>query len=889
MNKRLSLILFFALFLSALSWAQSLSGIITYDNGDAVPYATVYINEIRHGTTANIKGEYLINLDPGSYTIFFQSLGFSPTIKNVTITDQDLEMDITLSIQYYIIPEVRITSTGEDPAYAIMRKAIGLSPYYLNQVDYYKAEVYIKGSFVLRKIPKIMQRNLAVNEEDIKVGEAYIIESINEIEFNAPDKYVQRIIAQQSTLPDAGNTDVSPMDVVKASFYQPVLADVAISPLAPNAFAHYKYRYEGSTPQGKYVINKISVIPRRKSQQVFYGTIYIIEDLWCLHSLDLSNDNLAGTINIKQVYTPIIDDIWMPVSHMFDINVSIVGVKGDGEYGSAITYNSVQPNTELEKPSSIGVVDYTIDESLLEEKPLSQDQEKIEKILDKGELSNRDMAKLSRLMNKEAKESTPDNASLEIVSTRDFSVDEEANKRDSTYWNGIRPIPLSDEEFKSIRVSDSLKTISSARLARRAGEPGDSTELENDNRFLRTLSHISFGRTFRNNDNSFSASYGGILNIDKINFNTVEGFYYGTDVLFRKRWENETVLRILPGAEWAFASNRIRWRVNGSFHYNRMKMAQFMFWTGEETRDFNRSRGISPTLNMATSLMFKDNYLKLYNSKYATIAHRHEIKNGLYAEFRYDFERRNLVNNNTDFSFWKKDESYEPNIPSNSYLPNPVISSLPYGLQDHDRHSGMVQITWIPRQRYRISNGIKSPAGSDFPTFKLDYLHGQTVFQDNTQEGYDRIMFEVSQNKSVGAFAEYSWRLKTGGFLNNDGVQFQDFIHFNSQPLPLLLTNYRDVFMLPAYYSMSTPDYFAEAHFRFTTPYLLIKLLPILSNTLMRENVSIAYLYTPAVGHYTELGYAISEILLLGRIGVYVGFDNLKYQSTGFRFTFIFD
>jgi hypothetical protein len=261
----------------------------------------------------------------------------------------------------------------------------------------------------------------------------------------------------------------------------------------------------------------------------------------------------------------------------------------------------------------------------------------------------------------------------------------------------------------------------------------------------------------------------------------------------------------------------------------------------------------------------------------------------LYAEFRYDFERRNLVNNNTDFSFWKKDESYEPNIPSNSYLPNPVISSLPYGLQDHDRHSGMVQITWIPRQRYRISNGIKSPAGSDFPTFKLDYLHGQTVFQDNTQEGYDRIMFEVSQNKSVGAFAEYSWRLKTGGFLNNDGVQFQDFIHFNSQPLPLLLTNYRDVFMLPAYYSMSTPDYFAEAHFRFTTPYLLIKLLPILSNTLMRENVSIAYLYTPAVGHYTELGYAVSELLLLGKIGVYVGFDNLKYQSTGFRFTFIFD
>ena len=42
------------------------------------------------------------------------------------------------------------------------------------------------------------------------------------------------------------------------------------------------------------LIDKISVIPKRKSQQLFSGTIYIIEDLWCLHSVDLTNENLAG-------------------------------------------------------------------------------------------------------------------------------------------------------------------------------------------------------------------------------------------------------------------------------------------------------------------------------------------------------------------------------------------------------------------------------------------------------------------------------------------------------------------------------------------------------------------------------------------------------------------
>jgi hypothetical protein len=320
-----------------------------------------------------------------------------------------------------------------------------------------------------------------------------------------------------------------------------------------------------------------------------------------------------------------------------------------------------------------------------------------------------------------------------------------------------------------------------------------------------------------------------------------------------------------------------------------MKMGRVLFWVGSETRDFNRVRGISPTLNMGTSLFFKDNYLKLYNSKHITVSHRHELVNGLYAEFRYKYEQRSLTGNNTDFSFVKKDELYEDNVPSNSYLPNPAISDLPFGLTDHIHQSGMLEITWVPKQRYRISNGVKSSAGSDYPTFTLNYQHGQTLYDDKSTKGFDRINFSVSKSKSIGAFAEYNWSLRGGGFLNKEGAQFQDFFHFNSQPVPLLLTNYRDVFMLPAYYSLSTPDYYGEAHLKFTTPYLLIKLLPVLSNTLMRENVSIAYLYTPAMGHYTELGYSISEFLLLGQIGVYVGFDNLKYQSTGFRFTFIFD
>ena len=90
--------------------------------------------------------------------------------------------------------------------------------------------------------------------------------------------------------------------------------------------------------------------------------------------------------------------------------------------------------------------------------------------------------------------------------------------------------------------------------------------------------------------------------------------------------------------------------------------------------------------------------------------------------------------------------------------------------------------------------------------------------------------------------------------------------------------------MLPAYYSLNTPGFFGEAHLKYTTPYLLLKLLPGLSNTLMRENLSAASLGTGNRDHYTEIGYSLSEIFFVGEAGVYVGFNNLKYNSIGLKF-----
>jgi len=902
---RIILINIFLFISITFSQAQILKGKITNQTGDPIQYSTVYIQELKQGTTSNTKGDYEIRLPAGKYTVIYQSLGFEPVFVNIILSDKTITKDITLPLQYYQIPEVRITASGEDPAYIIMRKVIGLAPYYLNNISYYKADVYLKGNLTINKIPKILQKSFKIEGSNkgtsisgggkpeskdriIKEGESFLMESYNEMEFIAPDKYVQKVISYNSTFPEQGN-EISPMDFIQASFYQPVLADMAISPLSPQAFSHYNFKYLGASLQGNFTINKIQVIPKRKSQQLFEGTIYIIEDLWCLHSVDLTNENLVGKIRIQQLYIPVQDEIWMPVSHKFEINIGIVGFKADAGYGSSIKYVEVKPNLALQKPESIAT-NYTgkpVSAQTRKDTIVTKNQKNINKILEKDQLSNRDMIKLSRLMSKESEKTLPDSTrnNLEIKDHTTHVIEKEATKKDSAYWAEIRPIPLSEVEKRSIRVRDSLKSGSSLKELKTDTIPG--VEKKKKSKFFTTLKGIGTGHTW-SDTSGFSFTFGGLFDLKKLSFNTIDGFVYGTDFRFSKTWKNRNSFSIIPDVRWAFSRESLTWRINGNYSFDGLKQKQLFFRTGITSKDISNGGSINTLLNSCFSLFLKKNYLKLYETRYLTLGYRSEIVNGLNIELSAGYEDRLVLDNTTNFSFIKSSNPYSDNIPVNDYL---AAGSNPVNSLRNQRHADFVtNVTFTPRQKYSIYNERKVPRGSDWPTFSFMWKHGINEFSElaDKYKHYDMLRFEVYKNSELGAFTEFRWRIRTGGFLNNTDLPFYDFSHFNSQPVPLLLDNYQDAFMLSSYYSLSTPEFFGEVHMKYTTPYLLLKYLPGLSKTLMRENLSFSYLGSRFHSNYTEAGYSISEILILAELGVYVGFEDTKYKSVGVKLTLKF-
>jgi len=876
-----------------LTFSQVLKGKITNESGAAISYATVYIQELKQGTTSNTKGDYELKLPAGKYFVTYQSLGFSPVFFNITISDQTFIKDVVLPIQYYEIPEVRITATGEDPAYGIMRRAIGMAPYYLNNVSYYKAEVYLKGNVVINKIPKLLQKAInveakndggtSVSSTKIKEGDAYMMESYNEIEFTAPDKYVQKVISINNTFPGEEN-DISPMDFINASFYQPLIANIAISPLSPQAFSYYKYKYLGATLQGNNTISKIQVIPKMKSQQLFEGTIYIIEDLWCLHSVDLSNDNMAGRIRVQQLCIPVQDDIWMPVSYQFKMEIKIIGVRADAGYGSSVKYLIVKPNNSLQKPESFTstYIADTRSEQPAENQTVSKNQQKIEELLQKDELNNRDMVKLSKLMERESEKTLPDSVrdNLEIKDNTTHTIEKDAGKKDSAYWAEIRPIPLSEFESRSISIRDSIKKESTLRNHRTDSLPGITQKKKS--KFTTTLNDIGFGHTW-SDKTGLSFNFGGLLNTDNLSFNTVDGFIYGFDFRLIKRWKPSNSITIAPVIRWAFSREEFMWMVNGNYSFDRMKQRQVFFRTGITSHDIANNGSVNPFLNSITSLFLKQNYLKLYETRYLTVGYRWEVINGLNLQLSGGFEHRKLLENTTDFTFFRSDREYSENIPVNEFLA--AGSDSAYALHDQKHFEFVTNVTITPRQKYRIFNGAKINSGSDWPTFNLSWKHGINEFpgMPDNYKPFDMIWIGASKTHELGGFSEFQWRVQTGGFPGRSGLTYYDFFHFNSQPLAVLLNDYQDAFRLPAYYSLSTPEFFGEAHIRYTTPYLVLKYLPGLSKTLMRENISLSYLGSRYHSTYTELGYSISEISLFGELGVYVGFDNLKYRSTGVR------
>jgi outer membrane receptor for ferrienterochelin and colicins len=107
-----NVVLIYLLLLATVMVGQTISGKITTENGDEIPYANVYLKKTKIGTSSNITGFYeLNNIPKESYTLLVSSIGFKTKAIKVTISsDKKITKNITL-LEDNSLDEIVISGT----------------------------------------------------------------------------------------------------------------------------------------------------------------------------------------------------------------------------------------------------------------------------------------------------------------------------------------------------------------------------------------------------------------------------------------------------------------------------------------------------------------------------------------------------------------------------------------------------------------------------------------------------------------------------------------------------------------------------------------------------------------------------------------------------------
>lgn len=855
MHRTLLLLLLFIQGLCAS--AQMLKGSITTVTGEPIPFATVYIRETTSGLVTDEQGQFQVKLKEGYYTCEFRLLGYEPQVKVVEVGPNGNRLEIKLAIKEQKLDEVTVRPSKEDPAVQIMRRAIARAPYHRYQVQSFRSDNYLKGSVKIESIPSLMKMMIKDNKLKSLIGKLLVLESQNQISFQTPNKYTQHVVAYKSSIPK----EIEPkggMRITTSNIYD-ALYDEVVSPLAANAFQYYEFKLIQVSEYGKYEVNKIRITPRIKKAPLYNGDIYIIQDDWSVYSLDLTISQMGTDVRTKVNFQEVQPTVFMPITYDSYSNIGTMGVKGFARYYSSVKYHDIQLNPTVAKYQQQMAAESNRKElSEKEKKRLS----KIEELSAKEHLSTGDAVKLAKLMTAsiEPKEVKKRKQSMEIKDENrvKMEIDTLAAKRDSSYWEETRNVPLQKDEILSFKRADSIAAPKSVKTTNNSVE----ISMGGNNGKMGWL----MGSKIKLNKR-MTLRYSGLADAISHEYNFVDGFWLGQGV----QLGIDSNLYISPSVYYVTARKTAVWDTWVKYNYAPMSGGEFSLQLGNSSEDIQNGRGASRTLNSLSSMLSGHNIIRFYQSKYISLQNKIDVANGLQLTTAVGFDKRHLLSNNTSYHFFGK-----------SILPNSPDSAYSAAFPDHYNTSIYFRLDYTPFHRYRIKKGRKVYADPEYPTFGLEYKKAIPLLDKAEQSSYDRLTFSIEQDVKLSIFDHLKYAVEVGGFLSKDRLYARDFAYFQTNPIAVSFASFDRTFNLLDNYTASQSRWL-ETHIAWNSDYLLLKRLPFMQRYVFSESLHLNTLWNMRNERpYLEAGYSVG-IDPLARLGVFTGFDGTTFRSVGVK------
>lgn len=592
------------LIILSLSFIQNLTcqvyGTIRDEQGQLLSFVSVFVENTGRGTTSNDLGEYEINLQKDDQVLVFQQIGFEKLRLNVQDIKGRVQRNIILKSIQYKLDEAVFVASREDPAYAIIRNAIQKRKEYEVVDSSYSCKVYSKGMLKMLDAPeKVLGQsvgNLGGNLDSTRKGILYLSESVSEL-FIEKGLTVKEIMLSSKVAGNDRGFSFNRAGALDFNLYKNVVTfgRAIISPIADYALSYYKYKLKGSNLNSEgHLIHKIELVPKINADPCWRGYIYIQDSTWSIYEFDAY---LFGA----QIKQDAFDTVFLQQRNFFleSINSWILRSQNfsfsAGFLGFKLKGIFLVSNSEFKKD----------DHSVIARK----------------------------------------NEVLEILSG--------SNKKSKTYWDSIRPVPLTEEEARNYKIKDSIRIYKDTRNYK------DSMD-RISNRFEYT--DLLLGFDFKNTYRRRYFTIQSILN--SIQFNPIQGLVAGTHINYEKYldtflWNRKHESDL--GITYGFSDRTWQSEFTHEFKPGDEEESSYVLRLGRKLNEFRPNVNTNLFYNQFFSLYFKNNYLKVFQQDFIQA----EFSTDLHYDLRFRmhsgyFIRGNKLNN-SNYSFRYRDSLYLDN------------------------------------------------------------------------------------------------------------------------------------------------------------------------------------------------------------------------------------
>lgn len=637
----------------------TLSGKVINDQGSPLPYANIVIVDKDLGTSTNIDGEYRLSLPYGTYTIRYQFIGYQQEMRRITIGSSAIRMDITLSEQAVSLEEVEIRSDTENPAYEVIRQAQAMRITYKNEFPQSTIQAYTR---LFGKGNRLSYGELAVFGTKMTVSEGvfYLSETFSRIQ-TEEKRSLEDITA---SLVAGDSAALSANKAVFLNFYMNrSLASnnvQMVSPIASDAMSFYDYKYKGFFEEDGEIVNKIQLIPKSQGLPAFRGHIYILEDSWRIHSLDLkafgaAAGNIGWQIYLKIAYSPLSkSDAWVPLS----VDLLLDNNKDEIRYYSRFSSFSPKANLSNEHPGL-------------------------------------------RLR-----------------------ISENANTKPTAFWEENRPIPLTADERKAYEdklpqnkyrlFEDSPDSLNTNNAADTVSNATDSSESETEEK-SGSLGKLLFSGGKAAISPRLTLQYPPPFSL--LDYNLVEGFVFKLQPRLLYKSKAGKIHQLESDLRYGFAGRRPYAQVKGHFQLNTKRQESLSLSGGHYIHQYAGEQVVTPSLNAFYTLFDNYNFMKLYEQTYIKAVYQTTLFKNLDFSVGGGIAQRRPLENSTDFRIiGNKDRAFTPN--------QPFINGQAMGFEEHRAYLLDASLTIYLDRPYEIRGKKKKYLPGRLPILSVSYRQG---------------------------------------------------------------------------------------------------------------------------------------------------------------------